>query len=263
MSKLNYNRKTFLSKEELQREQLFRSDESMCKILLMSITKTWGIVSKLANSSSTELRVTADTNPGTIRIAPGYAVNKSQQLITVPEIRYLPVPNTNTPYYVFLSYASVNWEDGTVSVDVNGNLSGLNTSFLGVLRGQGSLAPINIKFAKEDGTAPLNSGIYEIVNVINNTSAVINSSNSMVAEQNLKMIVLGTLPIGVDFSEEQMQGLYTYDRYDASKLLTVSGSGGAKPSYIPDEEFLIAKVTNNNGVITIADQDTLREYWSI
>ena len=61
MSKLNYNRRTFLSKEELQQEQIFRSSQSMSEILLMKMTKTWGIV---GGNSTQDLMVTADTNPG-------------------------------------------------------------------------------------------------------------------------------------------------------------------------------------------------------
>ena len=262
MSKLNYNRRTFLSKEELQKSQEFLSELGFCKTLLMGITKSWGIVSSAGGSSSTELRVTADSNPGTIKIAPGYIVTKNKQLITVPEIRYLEVPNNGIPYYVFLAYDIVHWEDGYVSVDVNANLNGLNTDFLNVLRGQGSQAPISIKFEKEDGSDPLNNGIYEVVDVVNGTSAIINSYNSLVAEQNLKMVVLGTLPIGTNFSDEQKEGLYSYDRYNASKLLTESVNGGP-PAYVQDIEFLLAKVVNNNGVITVSDQDTLRKYWTI
>ena len=77
MSKLNYNRRTFLSKEELQKSQEFLSELGFCKTLLMGITKSWGIVSSTGGSSSTELRVTADSNPGTIKIAPGYIVTKT------------------------------------------------------------------------------------------------------------------------------------------------------------------------------------------
>lgn len=259
MSKLNYNRRTFLSKEELQQEQIFRSSQSMSEILLMKMTKTWGIV---GGNSTQDLMVTADTNPGSIRIAPGYILTKNQQLITVPEIRQLPVPGNGVAYYVFLAYDTVAWEVGSVSVDVNGNLNGIGTEFLSVLRGQGSQAPVNIKFAKEDGSAPLNNGVYEVVEVVNGNSAVINSYNSLVAETNLKMIVLGTLPIGTNFLEEQMNGLYSYDSYDATKLLTISNNGNP-PAFVEDEEFLLAKVINNNGVVSISDQTTLRKYWSI
>ena len=70
MSKINYNRKTFLSKEELQRSQNFLSDLAFSKTLLMGITKNWGIVSGKRDAASQELRVTVDTNPGSIKIAP-------------------------------------------------------------------------------------------------------------------------------------------------------------------------------------------------
>lgn len=262
MSKLNYNRKTFLSREELGREQLFRDDMAFSKILLTAITKGWGIVSSQKGSSSTELRVTADTNPGTVRISPGYIVSKDKNLVTVPEIRYLSVPETGAPYYVILSHAYVNYEDGYVSVDVSGNLNGLNTDFFSVLRGQGTQAPVNVRFVKEDGSEALNNGIYEVVEVLTGNSAVINSYASLVAEQNLRMIVLGTLPIGGVFSEEQLVGLYSYDRYDSSKLLTPSENGGV-PAYVEDIDFPIAKVVNNGGVITVSEEETLRKYWTI
>ena len=61
---------------------------------------------------------------------------------------------------------------------------------------------------------------------------------------------------------QQKEGLYSYDRYNASKLLTESVNGGP-PAYVQDIEFLLAKVVNNNGVITVSDQDTLRKYWTI
>jgi hypothetical protein len=262
MSKINYNRKTFLSKEELQRSQNFLSDLAFSKTLLMGITKNWGIVSGKRDAASQELRVTVDTNPGSIKIAPGYLVDRNHNLITVPGINQLPVPETGESYYVILSHDTVNWEVGTVSVDSSGNLNGVNTEFLAVLRGQGTQAPVNIRFVKEDGSETLNNGVYEVVEVINDTSAVINSYNSVAAEQNLKMIVVGTLPIGVNFTADQLKGLYTYDSYDRTKLLTVSVSGGL-PAYTEGIDFPIAKVVNNNGVISVSDQDTLRKYWTI
>ena len=248
MSKINYNRKTFLSKEELQRNQDFLSDLAFSKTLLMGITKNWGIVSGKRDAASQELRVTADTNPGSIKIAPGYLVDSNHNLITVPGINQLPVPETGEAYYVILSHDTVNWE--------------VNTEFLAVLRGQGTQAPVNIRFVKEDGSETLNNGVYEVVEVINDTSAVINSYNSVDAEQNLKMIVVGTLPIGVNFTADQLKGVYTYDSYDRTTLLTVSVSGGL-PAYTEDIDFPIAKVVNNNGVVSVSDQDTLRKYWTI
>lgn len=260
MSKLNYNRRTFLSKEELQREQLFRSSKSLAEILLTRMTKTWGIVEDKSVKES--LMVTVDTNPGTIRIAPGYALTSEYNLITVPEIRQLEVPQNGQAYYVILAYKQIHWEEGTVSVDVNGNMEGVGTDFMEVLRGQGTQAPINIKFAKADGSDPLNGGVYEVVEVINSTSATINAYDSVAEEKDLKLVVLGTLPIGTDFTDEQKEGLYTYDSYDPERLLT-EGNDGNLPSYTGGKEFPIAKVTNNGGTITVEQQDTLREYWTL
>ena len=260
MSKLNYNRKTFLSKEELQREQLCRSSKSMAEILLTRMTKSWGIVEDKSVKSA--LMVTVDTNPGTIRIAPGYALTSEYNLITVPEIRQLPVPQNGQAYYVILAYKRVHWEEGTVSIDVNGNMNGVGTDFLSVLRGQGTSAPTSIKFAKADGSDPLNGGVYEVVDVINSVSATVNAHDAIAEEKDLKLVVLGTLPIGTDFTDEQKEGLYTYDSYDPDRLLT-EGKDGSLPSYTEGKEFPIAKVTNNGGTVNVEQQDTLRKSWTL
>src|SRR5690606_28724155 len=117
----------------------------------------------------------------------------------------------NLWYWMRIKYKYVTYEKGTVSINTSGEVVGSGTSFLEVLRGQGTQVPTKVKFLKLDGTPAINSGIYEVVDVINNQNLILTSAVDFVAENDLRLVVLGTTPLGEMLSAEQQEGLYKYD----------------------------------------------------
>lgn len=268
MSKLNFNRKVFLSKEELTQEQAFRSNKSLAELLLLSLTKSWGIISANPGESSTELRVFQGDSPGTIKLSAGNILTSAGKIISFSGKDQFSVQNNGVPYYVCLIHRDIHYEDCIVSINTDGTLNteDKNYDFNTVLRGQGSLAPVMVRFvpaSNPDSTAQ-NNGYYEVVEVNSSNLALLNAKSGMVKETNLRMIVLGTLPIGEVFSEEQKAGLYSYDGYDYTQVLLDQSAYDAI-SGMRDEglAFALAKVTNNSGVVSIEEENTLRKYWSI
>lgn len=293
MSKINYNRKTFLSKEELVREQLFRTDRSIYDYLLLSCTKTWGIVDPtLGGGSSGPLRISRMSGTDFVNISEGYTIGKRIiNGVNTLSIAYfsgrdnIRIPVADGTYYVYLTAPKGTtdsvlntWEDYLVSVSMNGQLTiqGNNAdvmNFNEVLRGQGSLAPTSIRFIvdpntaanikAEGGTATVptlkNNGVYEVVEVTATGSANLNSNLGFQQESDLRMIVLGTKPIGDVFGSEDVRSgaydLYTYYGYDRTALVQTSASLAS------DDVFLLGSVTRSGSDLTISTSG--RVYWKL
>lgn len=116
------------------------------------------------------------------------------------------------------------------------------------MRGQAGKTPVAIKFLKDDGSQPLNNGVYEIVNIIDNKNIVLTSESDFVAETNLQVVILGTVPLGKVFTDAQMEGLYTYDWFTLGLTQEVTLE---QPPTKSVNEFYIARVRNNGGTVTI------------
>ena len=160
-------------------------------------------------------------------------------------------------YWLKVGPDSHNYENGTVQVDTSGNVSG-TVNFNGIVRGQSSGVPTCIRFVKEDGSQPLNNQVYQIVDIINNNNIVLASGVAFQAETQLRVIVLGSIPMGRRFTDEQLEGLYTFDTY---KLTFVEEpSAGTMPPK-NSNEYYIARVRNNGGSVTILDERT--QYWTL
>lgn len=285
MSKLNYNRKTFLSKEELTQEQGFRMND-LAKIIVVNASSSFGIVSSNTQDykqASFPFQLRNDLSAtGTFTIEPGYAIDADGNVITIPSRVTVDMTQVASGYKaVTLKYSTRNWELGTVSISPSGALTGVGTSFTKVLRSQGSLCPVNVKFEKipindnnddgvDDNALLNNAPYYEVTSVSNDTLAGISSSSSLVSETRLRMIVLGTLPIGEVFTQDQLNGLYSYDYYDEENLLRPMTSSSALPDIDETREFFLGVVNYQNGLpVEILKQgsassdDTVRKYWSL
>lgn len=255
MSKINIHRGTFLEKEELTRMIEFLTNRPEINAILAA-SVSFGLVSP-GGKAGTSFKVTASTQSGSINIIGGYVIDSELKSYLVENQLNYPVPNDNKYYWLKISPFSRNYENGTVQVDTSGNVSG-TVNFQGVVRGQSSGVPTCIRFVKEDGSQPLNNGVYQVVDIINNNNIILSSGLLFQAESDLKVIVLGSVPMGRRFTEEQLEGLYTFDSYKLS--LIEEPSGGTMPNKDVNEYF-IARVRNNGGSITVLDERA--EFWSL
>lgn len=270
MAQINVNRNTFLEKEEVMNMQSFLQNSLLGKILIAG-SYTFGIVTnnpkKFDSNFVTDdnfidnkvFEVEVGTQGGTIKILPGMAVNALGQVINLTSIYdNLAVPSDSVYYWLKVGYSTKNYEDGLVSVNQKGVVTG-TVNFSGKVRGQSGKTPVAIRFIKDDGSQPLNNGVYEIVNIIDNKNLVLTSESDFVAESNLQVIILGTIPLGKVFTDKQLEGLYTYDYYTFSFVQEVTLE---QPPTKSSNEFYLARVRNNGGTVSV-DNTVKSEFWSL
>lgn len=271
MSKLNISRNVFLEKEELTNMLSFLATAPIMKAVLRA-SYSFGLITndpskinpKTVNKPDNEdalvdpFKVETGTNSGTIKILPGMALTSQGNFIDINVEDNISVPNDSSFYWVKIGYKTRNYEKGYVSVNSQGVVSG-SVDFTGKVRGQSSSTPVSIRFEKQDGSVPLNNGVYQIVNVIDNQNLLLTSASTFVAESNLRVIVLGTLPLGGVLTQEQRDGLYTYDDYVISLVPEVSLS---TPPGKEVDEYYIARVQNSGGSVSVYNE-VKSEYWSL
>lgn len=270
MSQINVNRNTFLEKEEVMNMQSFLQNSLLGKILIAG-SYTFGIVTNNPKKFDPDFvtnddfidnkvfEVEVGTQGGTIKILPGMAVNALGQVINLTNIYdNLTVPSDSVYYWLKVGYSTKNYENGLVSINQKGVVTG-TVDFSGKVRGQSGKTPVAIRFMKDDGSQPLNNGVYEIVNVIDNKNLVLTSESDFVAESNLQVIILGTIPLGKVFTDKQLEGLYTYDYYTFSLVQEVTLE---QPPTKSSNEFYLARVRNNGGTVSV-DNTVKSEFWSL
>lgn len=271
MSKLNVSRNVFLEKEELTNMLSFFATAPLMKAVLQA-SYSFGLITndpskinpKTVNKPDNEdalidpFKVETGTNSGTIKILPGMALTSQGNFIDINVEDNISVPNDSSFYWVKIGYKTRNYEKGYVSVNSQGVVSG-SVDFTGKVRGQSSSTPVSIRFEKQDGSVPLNNGVYQIVNVIDNQNLLLTSASTFVAESNLRVIVLGTLPLGGVLTQEQRDGLYTYDDYVISLVPEASLS---TPPEKEADEYYIARVQNSGGSVLVYNE-VKSEYWSL
>lgn len=270
MAQINVNRNTFLEKEEVMNMQSFLQNSLFGKILIAG-SYTFGIVTNNPKKFDPDFvtnddfidnkvfEVEVGTQGGTIKILPGMAVNALGQVINLTSIYdNLTVPSDSVYYWLKVGYSTKNYENGLVSINQKGVVTG-TVDFSGKVRGQSGKTPVAIRFMKDDGSQPLNNGVYEIVNVIDNKNLVLTSESDFVAESNLQVIILGTIPLGKVFTNKQLEGLYTYDYYTFSLVQEVTLE---QPPTKSSNEFYLARVRNNRGTVSV-DNTVKSEFWSL
>lgn len=271
MSKINISRNVFLEKEELTNMLSFLATAPLMKAVLQA-SYSFGMITndpskinpKTVNKPDNEdalidpFKVETGTNSGTIKILPGMALTSQGNFIDINVEDNISVPNDSSFYWVKIGYKTRNYEKGYVSVNSQGVVSG-SVDFTGKVRGQSSSTPVSIRFEKQDGSVPLNNGVYQIVNVIDNQNLLLTSASTFVAESNLRVIVLGTLPLGGVLTQEQRDGLYTYDDYVISLVPEASLS---TPPEKEADEYYIARVQNSGGSVSVYNE-VKSEYWSL
>ena len=196
---LNIYRDNFLEKEELNRLMSFIKDNPAL-FLFISSTQSFGIIQQgLSLASDPAFKVEVGTNSNSIKIATdSYALDNSGNLMYLRAFDNLPIPTADSAWYwIKISHRYDNYEQGFVDIGADGTLSGVGTVFTDVLRGAISGFPVKLQFFTQanDGslTPATNSGIYEVVSVASNNTALI--AGNLSAETQLRYVVLGAFSI--------------------------------------------------------------------
>lgn len=237
MSRIKFSENLFLEVAELQRLVKFLSDDGY-KLAMKSLSKSFGIVE---NSGNTYFKVTNKAGTSNVvTINPGIAFTTAMDAIVMEKALDMEILNTGVNRWLVLSRAVKNTEAGTVTINTDGSLSGIGTEFTKVLRGQPNF-PTKVKFESAQ-----NSGEYEVVSVVSDTSAIL--SGSFVNENGLLYSVIGTFTPGFQpLAANKL--IYEYDSYNIRIV-----DSADKPSLSADE-FIIAGVSfDGAGGMNITDE---------
>lgn len=234
MSKLKISDNLFLEVAELNRLVKFLNDDGYKRLIKPLITN-YGIVSNEDNSYFKPIAESSNS----VRIKAGLAFDSNLDAIVMKEDTILSVPNTGTKRWIVLSRKVSSAEEGIVSIAVDGTLTGTGTRFKEVLRGQPNF-PTKVRFNSQ-----LNDGEYEVVNVIQNDSAIL--SGSFQAESGLKYSVIGTFTPGFQVPDDRKE-IYEYDSYNLRIV-----DSDVRPE-LKFDTFIIGCVYYEDGTIKILDE---------
>lgn len=237
MSRLKFSSNIFLEVNELQRFNKFLEEDGW-KRAMKAITKNFGIVE---NASNSYFKVTARSGRNSvIVINSGIAFDSNMDAIIMSDDLELSVGNTGSKRWVILSRAVSNEEQGTVSINSDGSLSGIGTEFTKVLRGQPNF-PVKVKFNSNS-----NNGEYEVVSVTSDTSALL--SGSFVNQSNMKYSVIGTFTPGFQPIENNKM-IYEYDSYNIEII-----DSEDRPN-VSEDEFILAMISfDASGSMSVSDE---------
>jgi hypothetical protein len=237
MSRLKFSSNLFLEVNELQRFNKFLEEDGW-KRAMKAISKNFGIVE---NASNSYFKVTARSGSNSvIVINAGIAFDSNMDAIVMTDDLELSVGNTGSNRWVILSRAVTNEEQGTVSINSDGSLSGIGTEFTKVLRGQPNF-PVKVKF-----NSTSNNGEYEVVSVTSDTSALL--SGSFVNQSNIKYSVVGTFTPGFQPTENNKM-IYEYDSYNIEVV-----DSEDRPA-VSEDEFILAMISfDASGSMNVSDE---------
>lgn len=249
MGKIKHGPNLFLGVAELIRMQKFLNDDGY-KSLILKNSGSFGVVKYEADSLFDNFKVVEDVaGSGNYKIATNdsFAIDSQGRFIRQRTIGDQPVIDNGAWYWVKIAHNFIKEEIGTVSIDINGNLTGIGTEFTEILRGAPNF-PSKIRLL--DSASNLLD--YEVVEVINDTTLLLAGVvSSFTAESTLTFAVVGTFSPGfVPASGDK----YPFQYDGCTITLVAEGSLDTPPAKTDGEEFYIARVKNVSGTLTIHDK---------
>lgn len=240
MARLNIQPNLFLGSIELTKMQSFLDQESFRSFLLSEI-KTPGFIKKSPNDNV----ITSYDSSSFVLNTNLTIIDSLARIVKIDtKLANQSVPNDNTWKWLKITYAERTKEKGFVSVTAQGVLTGVNTEFLSLLRGQPNF-PTKIKLL-----GSLNTGEYEVVSVDSNTQAVL--LGSFQEESAIEYEVVGTFTPGFVPDSNQKFPF----RYDGCTLTYVNESVENTPPAKSSNEFYLLRLKRNGDGLIIQDKRT-------
>lgn len=238
---LKISNNLFLGLQELK--HLKKSlKQSGYETIFKQMISSYGVVRPYSSNQFSNLQV-IDSGLGQLTIKQGIAIDGDLNAIIIKQdlIDELQVPTDGIERFVVIKYLPTVIEEGTVDIQPDGSLVGTSTKFTSKLRGLPNF-PSKITFPNSTN----NVQQYTVQAVQSDILASLNvAGGQIVAENNQKYSVVGTFTPGIAVpSQDQYPFIgdgYVVELRDNDAL-------------IEDKEFLLAKVSNQNGSVSIQDQ---------
>lgn len=247
MSYLKINENLQLESQELNRFVKFLVEDNLNLKILQNSYKFGIFDNLLKDSTFANFKVESGTNIGTIKIAQdSYAINKLGNIIYKPFQDNIGLISNSNWYWIKISHLFSPIEKGKISIDVNGNMTGIGTEFTKVLRGRPNF-PSKIRFYGSG----LNTREYEVTDVLNDTTVTL--SGIFTNETGLEYSVIGTFTPGIAVPSPNKE-IFQYDSCQIS--IIAEQNFNTPPPIINGEEFYIARVNSNGSTVIIEDKRT-------
>lgn len=256
MSKIKINPDEFLESQELNRFQDMIVNDGYKQRLLLN-SKSFGIVkgfrTPALNRTPYQVFNVSPSTGNTLFINAGRAIDVDGNVITLNSgLDSFRVPSTNIWYWLAISYQESHLEEGTISIDVSGNVTGTGTLFTDILRGQPNF-PSKITFPD----ASINVGEYNVEAVISDTNILLSGGAGVfAAESNIHYQVVGTFLPGFPVPNAD-KNIFCYDSYSL-RLITES-SFNTPPAHNDDYEFFLARVKFDGSTLLV--EDKRNQFW--
>lgn len=242
MSTFKFSENLFIGKQELDRFLLFMRDQGFVRTLLAN-SLSFGIVRNKNDYSFDNAKVITGDLDGQVKVLPVLAIDKDGLTLFTRQNTTLTIPDDGEWHWIKISHEFTALEKGTVSIDANGNLTGSETEFTKVLRGQPNF-PSRIRFPN----ASLNLNEYEVASVIDDQNAVLQGAFQV--ESDIKYEIVGTFTPG-SFPTEPEKNPF---QYDATKFEVIDEP--SLTALTEGKEFYLARCKNNAGTVEIQDKRT-------
>ena len=250
MSYFKFSENLFIGKQELQTFKKFLDDKGF-RYFMLANAGSFGLVTDKNRALNNNFLPNVGTNANTLKyVEESYAINGSGNAIYQPIQDNIDISAINDSAWRWLKishqYSPI--ELGTVSISAAGVLTGVNTKFTEVLRGQTTGFPSKISFPG----AVSNISSYEVAEVIDDTNALL--SGVFTSENSLKYNVVGTFTPG-SIQSPTDKNVFQYDSVVYTFVLeTVENTAPA--GLVSGSEFWIARIKNASGTISIQDKRT-------
>lgn len=182
MSQFKFSTDLFLEKIELNKFQSFLSEEGYKKYIAQN-TKTYGFIDFI----NIEIQTNAQSQK-LISLSQFRAIDSNNNYLSAYPTKIIPYAN-NQWYWLKVKHIYSPLENGTVSIDSNGNLSSSTIDFTKLLRGQPNF-PSRIKFPNSS----LNTDEYDVIEVVSSTLSIL--QGNFQAETDIKVAIVGTFTPG-------------------------------------------------------------------
>lgn len=244
MDNVKISRELQLEEAELRRLQSFLSDAQREQRIRAAYQ--FGLLHLATDTANNNFRIQAGTNPSTLKLTQfSYAVDKLGNVIKLEQFDNLEIPQVDKYYWLGVRHKYSPLEPGKCAIDNNGNVTGVGTSFTQTLRGLPNY-PSVITFPD----SLLNTGEYEVMEVLSNTDIII--AGAYQPEVEVQFAVVGTFTPGIPIPQDNK----VIFQYDSGELIFFEEpSSGNPPNNAAGVEFLLARIKKDAaGVVTIEDK---------